>query len=141
MLQLCNIGYGGLKMQGFKAYSQESKLDIITRFQQSGATLISFCSSPDIPVSTKTLGRWMRELDGGTNGGSKMNPGKAESEDPRMVCYTIGTGGGRKAESGLGLEEMIAFQADVHECSTRLYRLPYTEGNRRMLAELRRKLS
>jgi len=52
-----------------------------------------------------------------------------------------GTGGGREAGSGLGLEEMIAFQADVHECSTRLYRLSYTEGNRRMLAELRRRLS
>ena len=55
--------------------------------------------------------------------------------------YTMGTGGGRGAGSGLGLEEMIAFQADVHECSTRLYRLSYTEGNRRMLAELRRRLS
>ena len=103
-------------MQGFKAYSQESKLEIITRFQQSGATLTSFCSSPDIPISTKTLGRWVRELG-------------------------VRTGGGREAGSGLGLEEMIAFQADVHECSTRLYRLSYTEGNRRMLAELRRRLS
>jgi len=128
-------------MQGFKAYSQESKLEIITRFQQSGATLTSFCSSPDIPISTKTLGRWVRELGVGTGGGSKMSPGKAESGDPRMVCYTMGTGGGREAGSGLGLEEMIAFQADVHECSTRLYRLSYTEGNRRMLAELRRRLS
>ncbi len=128
-------------MQGFKAYSQESKLEIITRFQQSGTTLTSFCSLPDIPVSTKTLGRWVRELGEGTGGGSKMSRGKAESVDPRMVCYTMGTGGGREAESGLGLEEMIAFQADVHECSTRLYRLSYTEGNRRMLAELRRRLS
>ena len=109
MLQLCYIGYGGLKMQGFKSYSQESKLEILTRFQQSGATLISFCSSPDIPVSTKTLSRWVRELEGGTNGKSRMNPGKAKTEDPRMMCYTIGTAGGRKSESGLGLEDMIAF--------------------------------
>jgi transposase-like protein len=128
-------------MNALKKYSQETKEEIITRFRQSGATLISFCSSPDVPVSTKTLGRWMRDMVGGPGTAVEGKPGKTELEDLRMVCYTVGRENGRKAESGLGLAEMIAFQAEVHECCTRLYKLAYTEENKRMLAGLRERLS
>lgn len=128
-------------MKALKIYPQEIKEEIVTRFQHSGATLISFCSSPDVPISTKTLSRWVRDIGGGTGAASEGEPDKTGLENLRMVCYTVGRERGPKAEIGLGLAEMIAFQGELHECCTRLYRLAYTEENRRKLADLKETLA
>ena len=114
-------------MKSVGPYLQEVKDEIISRYRQSGLSQSKFCNLSDVPITNTTLGDWLRKAGYDKSG----NPCEKEQEpcpsELNIVCYNIG--GATRCESTEGnvqepsLQQMVAFQQEVHDLCIRLYRL------------------
>ncbi|MDD4449648.1 MAG: hypothetical protein PHS76_02990 [Sphaerochaeta sp.] len=114
-------------MQTVGPYLQESKDEIVSRFRQSGLSQTRFCKLSDVPISNSTLSEWLRKAGYDKCG----NPCEKKQEQDRsmlnIVCYNVGENADHQVKEEYAqqpsLQQMVAFQQEVHDLCIRLYRL------------------
>ncbi len=128
-------------MQTVGPYEQEAKDEIVSRFRQSGLSQTQFCKLEDVPISNSTLSAWLRRA-----GYDKLgNPCEKKREpcpsDLNIVCYNIGEDPRYRSKVANAqeptLQEMVAFQQDVHDLCRRLYRLGCSRESIALLSRIK----
>jgi len=114
-------------MEKCKVYSQEAKDELLTKFMQSGLTQTKFCELPEVPITTATLCKWLnRDV---ANRWEDPVAGRARPAPAglNIVCYNVGENARKQSNGGDAqeptLQQMVAFQQEVHELCIHLYRL------------------
>ena len=128
-------------MKSVRPYLQEAKDEIVGRYRQSGLLQKKFCERPDVPITTVTLRKWLKQDEAGRSGSVLQKTKHQPASDMNIVCYNVGSQSGSRSGArngeGLSLEEMVLFQQQVHDLCLMLYRLPCSREGSNMLARIR----
>jgi hypothetical protein len=125
-------------MRNKKSYSQQFRNEIIHRYKQSGLSKYHFCQLPDVPVSERTLSRWLQISVESTTPVNKAVKTQSPHVDLNIACYSLSNNVERfvNGEEALTLEEMIKFQRDVHDCCLHLYQMSCSKKNISLLSQM-----
>jgi len=125
-------------MRNSQKYSQQFKDEIIDRYQQSGLSRFHFCQLSDVPVSERTVSRWLQIH-------KQCNTHTTEKSSPHVelniACYSLGNNGevcgNEEKKRAVTLEEMITFQRDIHECCFHLYQMSCSKKNISLISRIK----
>ena len=128
-------------MQTVGPYLQEAKDEMISRYRQSGLSQTQFCKLSDVPITNTTLGDWLRRAGYDKCGNPCGKRQEPASSDLNIVCYNVGENAGRRSKGEdarqPSLQQMVAFQQEVHDLCIRLYRLGCNGENIALLGRVK----
>lgn len=120
-------------MKSVRPYLQEAKDEIISRYKKSGLSQKQFCERPDVPITTVTLRKWLKQA-------YAVVQQKASTSGMNIVCYNIGRQSGSSSEAKYreepSLPDLITFQQQLYDLCLRLYRLPCDREGRTILSRI-----
>jgi hypothetical protein len=128
-------------MKSVGPYVQEVKDEMISRFRQSGLSQTKFCNLSDVPITNTTLSDWLRKAGYDKCGNPCEKKQEPAQSNLNIVCYNVGENAGRRSKEEdtrqPALQQMVAFQQEVHDLCIRLYRLGCSEENIALLGRVK----
>jgi transposase-like protein len=127
-------------MKSVGPYLQEVKDEIISRYRQSGLSQKKFCESPEVPITSVTLRKWLKKAGCDRSGIVLQEKQTQPAPELNIVCYNIGKRSVRSPKEGeeeLSLQEMVAFQQEVHDLCLRLYHLDCSREGITLLSRIK----